>query len=451
MIDGVKTAILEVDAGDDRSLESVTFSINGAPVATLTEAPFTYAWVIDDVIAAASHTIRADALDDAAQSSTRKAAVSFNLPPSGSELWSDAGHPLYAGAVEDLAFSPKGSLLAAGSRALDHESPLRQAVVRVISPISGGLELDIAYPKSDLHGAYTALAVGATKDGRIAAAGSFVPADDPTHQPRPWITIFSATGTPLETRIFHSQRGEIRDLAVINDDVIIAGELLEGGFAQAWIARVDADLVPSWEQLLKTPGSQWSSVRALALADDGALYIAGTTSDGVTPQVLAASLGEGGQPLWNNPLPVLGEGGDFGEALAISASGELLIGGAVNYEDGQQMNLRWLRPEDGESNGDFTIPSVVDGDQRVVGLTIDHLGRVYITANIAGTDDDVNVVVYKRSSDGGTSLWERIYDNADDVHDRGSAIAVDPHGYVYAAGSRSVQGWPRWWVQGHNP
>ncbi len=451
MLDGVKTALLEVDASDDRSLESVTFSIDGVTVATLTEPPFAYPWVIDDVIASASHTIRARALDDAAQSSEREAGVSFDLPPGGSELWSDAAHPLYAGAVEDLAFTPKGSLLAAGGRALDYGSPLSQAVVRVISPISGGLELDIVYPKSDLDGAYTALAVGATTDGRIAAAGSFVPADDPTHQPRPWITIFAATGAPLETRIFHSERGEIRDLAVVDDDVIIAGELRKGGFAQAWIARADAKLVLSWDKLLTIPGSQWSSARALALADDGALYIAGTTSDGVTPQVLAASLGEDGHPLWSGPLPVLGEGGDLGEALAISASGELVIGGAVNYEDGQQMNLRWLRPEDGESNGDFTIPSVVDGDQRVMDLAIDHLGRVYITASIAGTDDDGNVVVYKRSSDGGASLWERVYDSADDLHDRGSAIAVDPHGYVYAAGSRSEQGWPRWWVQGHNP
>ncbi len=448
---GVRTALLEVDASDDRSLESVTFSVDDVPVVTLTQPPYRYAWVIDDVIASSAHTLRAEARDDSDQSSHCVAKVTFDLPPGGSELWNDPGLPFYAGSVDDLALSPKGSVIAAGSRSLDNESPLAQAVVRIVSPLSGGLELDVAYPKDDVDGAYRARAVGMMEDGRIAAGGSFIAADDPMKRPRPWLAIFSASGMPLAVKLWKGERGEIRDLAVVDDDVIITGDRIKAGASQAWIARADGELALDWERILEVPGSEWSSSRALALADDGALYIAGTTFDGVTPRVLAASIGDGGLPLWSGPVPALGEGGDFGEALAISADGKLLIGGAVNYEDGQQMSLRWLHPESGETSGDFTIPSVVDGDQRVMGVTVDHLGRVYVTANITGTDDDVNVVVYKRSIDGGASHWEQLYDSGDDLYDQGSAITVDPHGYVYAGGSRSAQGWPRWWVQGHNP
>ena len=453
VFEAVRTAILEVDASDDRLLESVTFSIDDVPVATLTEPPYSYAWVIDDVTASHSHSLHAEARDNSGQRSHSAASVTFSLPPGGSELWSDPGLPFYAGAVEDLALSPKGSVIAAGTRSIDNESAFAQAVVRIISPISGGLELDVAYPKDkdNVGGAYRARAVGMMADGRIVAGGSFIPANDPMLTPRPWLAIFSPSGMPVAVKLFKSERGEIRDLVVSAGDVLITGDLIKAGATQAWIARADDELKLDWQQTLNVPGSEWSSSRALALADDGSLYLAGTTFDGVTPRVLAASIGESGLPLWSGAVPPLGEGGDFGEALAISAAGELLIGGAVNYEDGQQMSLRWLSAKDGQSSGHFAIPSVVDGDQRVMGLTVDHLGRVYITANITGTDDDVNVVVYKRSIDGGASHWERLYDSADDLYDCGSAIAVDPHGYVYAGGSRSDQGWPRWWVQGHNP
>ncbi len=450
----VHTALIEVLASDDRVLESVSLLLDDNVLATLTEPPYTYAWTIDDIAAKKPVELRAVARDNSGQETSASTKISFNLPKGGTLIWSDTGPQPYTGAVDDLTISPAGSIIAAGSRSHDPEEQLAQAVVRCMKPLDGQLELNIAYPADDdLDGAYRARAVAVMTDGRIAVAGSMVPEDDPSHSPRPWLATFTPTGEFLDAKTFNTYRGTFRDLVAIGPNLVLAGEIYGDGKLQAWITSTDDTLVPRWQSTLELPEHEWASARALAIAEDGSLYLAGTFFDG-THRAIAAQISLGhGEILWSGPLPILGNGGDYGEALVIGSSGNLLVGGAVRYkpDDPKIMSLRWLSPVNGESITDITIPSIGATDQSVTALTTDHWGRVYVTGTIHGEDDDQDTVVYKRSLDGGASIWKKIHDSGNDGYDRGAAIVVDVHGLVYAAGSRNSDGSPQWWVQGHHP
>jgi len=452
LITSARTSLVEVLASDDRSLESVTISIDGEPVVTLTEPPYTFAWTIDDIVAADPHEVLAEVRDNSDQRTDAHVSVDFNLPEGGTGLWSDAVSQLYAGTVEDLTISPKGDVLAAGSRSLDYDDHLIQAVVRSLDPRTGAPKLSIIYPKDDaVDGAYQAQAIAVRDDGTIAVAGSFVPAQDPNKTPRPWLALFTRTGQKIAAQVLSDLRGEVNDLAIWDGDLILAGELVHSGSHAAWIAYADDELDIVWEKTITVPGDQWSSASSLAVSDAGDLFVAGTTFDGALHRALAARLDSDGAIIWGDSLPLLGESGDFAEAIIIGTGGDILVGGSIAYEYGQRMSLRWLHPSDGQTRESFSIPSASEGDQRVHSLAMDHHGRIYVIGTIGDLDDNLNAVVYKRSLDGGASLWSQIYDHAEDPFDRGRALAVDRHGYVYAGGSRSELSWPRWWLQGHHP
>ncbi len=454
-IKGVHTALIEVVAHDDRALESITLLLDDKPLATLTDPPYTYAWTIDDIAAKQPVELQALARDNNGQETSVGSTISFNLPKGGTSLWNDDGPPLYTGAVDDLTISPAGSVIAAGSRSLDPEGALAQAVVRCMKPLDGQLELDIAYPADDvLDGAYRARAVAVMADGRIAVAGSVVPVNDLSHSPRPWLATFTPSGATLTVKTFAEFRGVFHDLLIVGQDLVLAGELREDSKLNAWIASTDDTLDLRWQHTLDLPSNEWATAKTLASAADGSLYLTGTTYDGTVHRAIAARFSSPqGATTWSRQLPALGEGGDYGEAILVGASGNLLIGGAVQYshEEPKIMSLRWLYPDNGESLTDITIPSVGETDQSVSALTTDHWGRVYVTGTILRQGTDQDTVVYKRSLDGGASIWKKIHDSGTDGYDRGASIVVDKHGLVYAAGSRNNDGQPQWWVEGHHP
>lgn len=454
-IKSVHTALIEVVAHDDRALESITLLLDDKPLATLTDPPYTYAWTIDDIAAKETVELQALARDNNGQETSVSSTISFNLPKGGTPLWNDVGPLLYTGAVDDLAISPAGSIIAAGSRSLDPDGALAQAVIRCMKPLDGQLELDIAYPaEDDQDGAYRARAVAVMADGRIAVAGSVVPEDDLGHSPRPWLATFTSTGETLTVKTFDEFRGVFHDLLIVDQDLVLAGDRLEDGKLHAWIASTDDTLHLRWQDTLDIPSSEWATAKDLAIAEDGSLYVAGTSYDGTVHRAIAARFNSPqGTITWSGQLPPFGEGGDYGEAALVGASGKLLIGGAVQYNQDEPkiMSLRWLDPSNGESFTNITIPSIGETDQSVSALTTDHWGRVHVTGTILREDADQDIVVYKRSLDGGASSWTQIYDSGTDGYDRGASIVVDEHGLVYAAGSNNNDGQPQWWVQSHHP
>ena len=257
VITAVHTAKIEVLASDDRALASVTIMIDDEPVAVLAEPPFAYAWTIDDLTAAQSHSLRAVARDDHGQEAEAAINVAFDLPKGGAELWLDPGPKHYSGTVEDLRIAPNGDVIAAGTRSTSDDGIFGQAAIRVLAPLSGDVALKVAYPPVDaLDGFYRARAVAVGDEGTLAMVGSMIPADDPSRTPRPWLGLFAKTGKVLATRTFAERRGELYDLELIDGDLLVAGDFIDAGARTAWIARVEADTSLSWEHTLDRRGEE---------------------------------------------------------------------------------------------------------------------------------------------------------------------------------------------------
>ncbi|MEZ4379915.1 MAG: hypothetical protein R3A79_01105 [Nannocystaceae bacterium] len=448
------TAQIVVDVSDDWGLAAVSIDDGAGTAVTLTAPPYAIPWMIDDVVAAEPHTIAVEVVDSRGQQASAIVDVDFELPAGGSSRWKDAGPVHYVGAVEDLAIAESGAVVAVGARAL--AGAHSQAVVRRLSSVSGELELDLAYPPSPtLDGDYRGAAVVVGSGGALVIAGDVTPKSEPGC-PSPWVAAFTGAGEALAERRLQQLCGRVTAAAAVVDGVIIVGQRFEPGDeneGQAWIARLGADLSVVWERTL-TPPSAHSVLHALVVDDSDGVYTVGTRVDDDQRRILAFRLDLAGDSVWGGSLPAE-EGEDaYAEAVVIGEDGELAIGGAVDDGGGETMMIRWLSRDTGETLDQFLLPDLGAGDQRIRALAVDAHGRIYV-AGTTRDDDDVNAVVYKRSHDGGAEFWERIYDNGASEHDRGNAIAVDPHGFVFAAGSRSVASLnverPRWWIEAHNP
>jgi hypothetical protein len=449
------TAQIVVDVDDDWGLDAVRIYDGDALLADLDAPPFTAPWLIDDVVAETSHTLTIEAVDSRGQTTDATVDVDFELPSGGSSLWEDAGPVHYVGAALDVTIAGSGSVVAVGSRALTGAPS--QAVLRRLSPFSGETELDVAYPPSAaLDGDYRGSAVLVVSGDEVVVAGDITPTSDPSC-PFPWIARFSSAGELVAERRLYGGCGRLTALAAVDGELLIAGARFDTDEdedeAHAWIARLDGDLSIAWERTL-APAAARSIANAVVVDASDAIYVAGTRFDDDHNQILAARLSpDDGALVWGDPLETEGDEDAFGEAIVIGAEGEVAIGGAVESGGGEQMMIRWLRRADGETLDLFLLPDLGAGDQRIRALTVDAHDRIYVAGTTTTADDDVDAVVYKRSHDGGAEFWERIYDSGANEHDRGSAIAVDDHGFVFAAGSRSVVNTdrPRWWIAGHNP
>jgi hypothetical protein len=225
-----------------------------------------------------------------------------------------------------------------------------------------------------------------------------------------WMLFLAADGTPRTERRFGGLEFERAAAMAGRPDGTLAvvgsrGDR-EGARAQAWIAVFDRTGARLWEKTLGVPQTA-QSLAALAVAGDGALVVAGSTTakgaGGFDAWVLR--LDRDGAAQWEKTFGGAGE--DSAYAVGLLPGGDIAVAGYTESKgagggDGwlarldAQGGLRWERAIGGRDYDVFNaIAATADGGLVVAGHT-----------RSKGPPGGAGWVV--RFDDKGNALWERL-------------------------------------------
>jgi uncharacterized delta-60 repeat protein len=178
-------------------------------------------------------------------------------------------------------------------------------------------------------------------------------------------------------------------------------------------------------------------VDAQVIADpSGNVFIAGTRIDSVgNTDWLIVKYNLRGSLQWAKVYNGSSSGPDYVNAIALDEDGDLYVCGSTATSSGddylvrkydQDGNLIWSKSQNGTA----------DGDDHVFAITTDEDGNVYVTGESEGVSSSYDILTIKYNSSG-TKLWSVRYNYTSNLHDAGVKIKVDDDGYVYVTGNRT--------------
>lgn len=222
-------------------------------------------------------------------------------------------------------------------------------------------------------------------------------------------------------------------------DVFVAGRSSGAGSSDdyAIIAYTGTGL-PLWTNRYNGPGNSIDSAKAIAVDASGDVLVTGSSAAlaGFPPNYdyLTIKYSSAGVALWTNRYQ--GPDSDYAEAIAVDNAGNVFVTGASvgNHYDYATVKYSvsglalWTNRYDGPGNSE-DIPSAA---------AIDGSGNFIVTGHSWGNSADYATVIYSGS---GTSISTNRYNGAGNGSDFANAIAVDTIGNVFVTGySRNGQG-----------
>lgn len=184
-------------------------------------------------------------------------------------------------------------------------------------------------------------------------------------EPAELLCQLAAPGSEIYTSLFPgmSSSGGTAVAALPDGAVIVAG-VLDGRMA-LWRLDPDGKLLPNWPKTITSwtvtdgVGDKESTASAVAVDPLGVIVVAGNIKSGFTTQRYLARLNDEGQPLWEDPG--LKDGEEI-SGLAIAATGEIAAGGAVrtNPDDPNPAfdSSTWVYPNGYHPSQGAVVPDV---------------------------------------------------------------------------------------------
>lgn len=303
---------------------------------------------------------------------------------------------------------------------------------------------------------------------------------------RDYLTIaYSNAGLPLWTNAYNgpaNYNDEARAIATSSDGKVFVTGASWGNFTSYDCATVaySSTGVPIWTNRYNWPGDGWDGGNAIAVDDDGNVFVTGG-SVGTTPQsydYATIAYSSAGMPLWTNrynsafpnAIAVDGNGNVFvtgnssdqvtiaysnlggplwtnlyngsnqswGVAIALDATGKVFVAGrsrrGANYDyttfSYSSLGVPlWTNFYNGPANG----------HDQVAGMAVDGSGNVYVTGNSGGVGigQDYATIAYSNT---GVPLWTNRYNGPGNTNDAAAAIAVDNSGNVFVTGYSTISG-----------
>ncbi len=205
-------------------------------------------------------------------------------------------------------------------------------------------------------------------------------------------------------------------------------EAAEGAVFTAWVNR---DNGPE-------PGDNYDQAKAMAVDDQGNVYITGYTKGAGEYDDLdyfTVKYTPDGRRLWTQRYDGPGNGRDVPVAIAVDEGGNVFVTGAsmgsgtdydyatIKYDpDGRVL---WVDRFNGPKNGEDSARAMV----------MDSKGNIYVTGRSWGGDiTQFDYLTIKYSPDG-RRLWTRRYNGPGYGWDEARALALDVRGNVYVTGS----------------
>jgi sugar lactone lactonase YvrE len=193
---------------------------------------------------------------------------------------------------------------------------------------------------------------------------------------------------------------------------------------QQWVARYNG------------PANDDDHPSAIAVDGSSNVYVTGASIGTTWPDYDYATVkyDNSGQQQWVARYNGPGNEMDFGNAIAVDASGNVYVTGSsrgsggdfdyatVKYDSSGQE--QWVARYNGPGNG----------DDEAYGIAVDASGNVYVTgySGGSGTGNDFATIKYNSA---GQEQWVARYNGPSNSDDYGNAIGIDGSGNVYVTGS----------------
>lgn len=232
-------------------------------------------------------------------------------------------------------------------------------------------------------------------------------------------------------------------------EVLVTGSGISG--SSGWdlvTVKYDSAGGQQWAAISENPEPGVQLDFAFAIASDpfGNVCVVGHTQDPVTTRYdyLTAKYDASGVVLWVRAFdnPLVGSQDDFGSAVGMDMSGNVLIGGR-SYGSTWDARIVKYNPAGTELWTTIEPPSRATTDRVASetnqfarrGVAVDSAGRVAVTglANDASNFNDFMTVRYGPN---GARMWAAAFENpaAGFQHDQAVAVAVDGDGNTYVTG-----------------
>jgi hypothetical protein len=192
---------------------------------------------------------------------------------------------------------------------------------------------------------------------------------------------------------------------------------------QRWTARYN-----------NSNGNGWDMAYALAVDDNGNVYVTGSSYDLNTYyDCTTVKYNSSGVQQWVRRYSYQGNQSDEGDAIAVDASGNVYVAGrsissttswdyvTIKYNAGGTQ--QWAKRYNGMANY----------DDQATGIGLDDSGNAYVTGKSGIGSFYYQYATVKYLSDG-TQDWERTYIGPANLTAAANAIVVDKHNNVYVTG-----------------
>ncbi len=198
--------------------------------------------------------------------------------------------------------------------------------------------------------------------------------------------------------------------------------------------KYDASGNQQWVALYSGPGSGGNYAYALALDDNGNVYVTGESQGGATGYDYATIKYDGsGNQLWTARYNGPANGEDDAYALAVDGSGNVFVTGkSYNNTNSDYATIKydafgnqlWAARYNGPGNGADVAQALALGVDGSVSVTGGSIG--------VGTADDYATIKYDAA---GNQLWAARYNGPGNVLDHAYAVGMDEGCNVYVTGA----------------
>jgi uncharacterized delta-60 repeat protein len=243
---------------------------------------------------------------------------------------------------------------------------------------------------------------------------------------RLWVKRYDGTGDDVDeaAAVAFDSSGNVyvagRSKGAGTQEDLIVIKYTAGGIAK-WVARYDG------------PVSGWDGARAIAVDEDGYVYVTGRSrGSGTWDDFVTIKYSSSGAQIWARRYSS-GAYNDEAVDIAIDPDGNVIVTGVsaakdsgndyftIKYRPGG--TTEWTRRYDGP---------IGEGD-KATGVAVDSEGNVYVTGASMGDGTNWDYCTIKYNPDG-TQLWVKRWDSPKHNSDGATGIAIDENDVVYVTG-----------------
>ncbi|MEP7128204.1 MAG: SBBP repeat-containing protein, partial [Chitinophagales bacterium] len=262
---------------------------------------------------------------------------------------------------------------------------------------------------------------------------------------------YDTNGNLLWTKTYNgagngADRGSFVRIAA-SGNIYVAGRTFSGTNQDMLFIKYNSDGIQQWVKIIDG-GFGNDEIRAIAIDNNENIYATGISAGATdSADFITMKYSPSGDQLWLKRYNGAGNGGDFGEAISLDPSGNILSAG---YSDGDNSaainfdivtikydaggNELWKNIKNGTSN----LDDIADA------LLTDQFGNVYVAGHTnSGTITDANfdITVIRYNGDG-TEEWQTFYNSASDTLDEPNTLMLSGND-LFVAGSSWQNGQQR--------